>query len=207
MFLVLPLALMPGFASHAQQTRSAPASAPQDMPAWLRRGLPGAGHAALESLAGTWHARMSVHATLGRSASDPPIVSDELTTRREWVGGGRYLEDTTEGRLEGTPYWRRGWLGYSNMDRRYEWVTIDIFNATMMFYLGKPGAGLKQPITMTGVFTDQGVSGERGVGKRVPMRTVIRIESTDRHVFELYFTPPGSAEVLATRTVYTRAGQ
>ena len=25
-----------------------------------------------------------------------------------------------------------------------------------------------------------------------------------RHVFELYFTPPGKKEVLATRAVYTR---
>jgi hypothetical protein len=42
------------------------------------------------------------------------------------------------------------------------------------------------------------------VGKSVPMRTVIKVESNDRHVFELYFTPPGKGEVLATRQVYTR---
>ena len=38
----------------------------------------------------------------------------------------------------------------------------------------------------------------------VGQRTVIRIESDDRHVFELYFTPPGGKEQLALRTVYTR---
>jgi hypothetical protein len=36
------------------------------------------------------------------------------------------------------------------------------------------------------------------------MRTVIHIESDDRHVFELYFTPPGGAEVLADRMIFTR---
>jgi hypothetical protein len=36
------------------------------------------------------------------------------------------------------------------------------------------------------------------------MRTVISIESEDRHVFELYVTPPGGRELLADRKVYTR---
>jgi len=90
------------------------------------------------------------------------------------------------------------------MDRRYEWVTIDAVNSTMMSYVGARGSGPRLPIIMSGVFTDQGVAGEESVGKAVAMRTVIRIETKDRHVLELYFTPPGKREVLATRMVYTR---
>src|SRR4029453_13599579 len=45
---------------------------------------------------------------------------------------------------------------------------------------------------------------ERTVGKPVVQRTVFRIESNDRHVSELYFTPPGGKEQLALRIVYTR---
>ena len=74
----------------------------------------------------------------------------------------------------------------------------------MMRYLGKPRSGKKLPIDMTGVFTDQGVVSEMTVGKTVGQRTVIRIENDDRHVFELYFTPPGRKEQLADRSVYTR---
>jgi hypothetical protein len=48
------------------------------------------------------------------------------------------------------------------------------------------------------------VVGEQTVGKPVGQRTVIRIESNDRHVSELYFTPPGGKEQLALRIVYTR---
>jgi hypothetical protein len=90
------------------------------------------------------------------------------------------------------------------MDGRYEWVTIDSLNTTMMIYLGKPGSGGQMPIDMTGVFTDQGVVDDQTVGKPVGQRTVIRIENNNRHVFELYFTPPGKKEFLADRTVYTR---
>jgi hypothetical protein len=74
----------------------------------------------------------------------------------------------------------------------------------MMIYLGKPGSGEKMPIDVSGVFTDQGVVSEETVGKPVVQRTVIRIESNDRHVSELYFTPPGRKEQLALRMVYTR---
>jgi hypothetical protein len=173
-------------------------------PAWLTRGLPGPGHRALEPLIGKWHVHMYIHGTFGRDPNAPPIESDDLTCVREWVASGRYIEDTTKGTAAGGEYWRRGWLGYSNMDQRYEWVTIDAVNSTMMRYEGKRGAGVTMPIDMVGVFTDQGVAGEAAVGKSVPMRTVIRIENEDRHVFELYFTPPGKKEVLATRAVYTR---
>ena len=127
---------------------------------------------------------------MGRSPDLPPIVSRDVRTTRVWVADGQYLEDTTEGTVDGQPYWRRGWLGYSNLDRRYEWVTIAP-RVPMMIYLGKPGSGAGLPIEVSGVFTDQGVVNEQTVGKPVGQRTVFRIESDDRHVSELYFTPPG----------------
>jgi quinol monooxygenase YgiN len=75
-----------------------------------------------------------------------------------------------------------------------------------MIYLGKPGSGDQTPIDVSGVFTDQGLVSEQTVGQPVVQRTVIRIESNDRHTFELYFTPPGGNEQLAQRLVYTRVG-
>ena len=179
----------------------------EQMPKWRARGLPGPGHAALEPLVGTWRVQMNIHATMGRSADEPPLVSEDVTCRREWVAGGRYLEDTTEGTAAGGPVWRKGWLGYNNMDQRYEWVTIDSLNSDMMIYAAADNSGTRMPISMSGVFTDQGVSGEENAGKPVGMRTVIMIENADRHVFELYFSPPGRQEVLATRQVYTRVSK
>jgi hypothetical protein len=131
-------------------------------------------------------------------------VTDDITTIREWVASGHYIQDTTEGTVNGEGYWRRGWLGYSNMDKRDEWVTIDVLNTTIMYYLAKPGSGTNMPIEMTGVFTDQGVVNEQTAGKAVRQRTVIHIENNDRHTIELYFTPPGGKEQLADRSIYTR---
>jgi hypothetical protein len=173
-----------------------------DLPAFARRGLPGPGHAALAPLVGTWRVENSIYIAIG--TPEKSVVSGDIICRREWVAGGRFLRDVTEGTIGGGPYWREGLLGYSNMDQRYEWVTADGFNANMMIYLGDKGSGQRQPIVMSGVFTDQGVAGEHAAGKEVGMRTVIRIESPDRHVFELYVTPPGAREFLADRKIYTR---
>jgi hypothetical protein len=180
------------------------AGAPSDMPMLLQRGLPGPGHAALAPLVGTWRVEMSIFAVLG--TPDRPAVSRDLVSRREWVAGGRYLQDVTEGTFAGSPYYRLGLLGYSNVDRRYEWVTVDGANANMMIYLGEAGTGPRMPIVMVGTFTDQGWLGEDVAGKAVAMRTVITIESNDRHVLELYFTPPGGVEMLFDRKVFTRLG-
>src|SRR5262245_4093831 len=85
-------------------------------PAWVQRGVPGAGHAAIAPLAGTWRTEVSIYGTIGRSPDLPPIVSRDLRTTRVWVADGQYLEETTEGTVDGQPYWRRGWLGSSNPD-------------------------------------------------------------------------------------------
>jgi hypothetical protein len=193
---------LPALAQKGDKGRQA-SPAQQSGPAWVQRGIPGAGHAALAPLVGSWCAEQSIFGTMGRSPDLPPIVSRDIRTTRVWVADGQYIEDTTEGTVEGQPYWRRGWLGYSNLDRRYEWVTIAP-RVPMMIYLGKTGSGERMPIEVSGVFTDQGVVNEQTVGKPVAQRTVIRIESNDRHAFDLYFTPPGGKEQLAMRFVYTR---
>jgi Protein of unknown function (DUF1579) len=172
-------------------------------PAWIQRGTKGAGQAALAPLVGSWNVELSIYGTMGRSPNDPPIVARGLRATRSWIADGYYLEETIEGTVDGSPYWRRGWLGYSNIDRSYEWVTAAPL-VPMMFYRSKPGSGEGLPIELTGTFTDQGVVSERTVGQTVGQRTLIRIESPDRQVSELYFTPPGAKEQLAMRMVFTR---
>lgn len=202
LILITLCAAIPAVQAQDKSPAASPAQA--GMPGWLSRGLPGAGHAAIAPLAGSWRVRLSLYGVLGRRDDEPPLMSDDIVTRREWVGGGRYLQDTTEGKLDGEHYWRRGWLGYGNMDQRYEWVTIDAVNSEMMSYASAAGSGPQTTISLTGVFTDQGVAGEAYAGKSIPMRTLIRIDSNDRHTIELYFTRPGDKERLATRAVYTR---
>src|SRR5262245_50533153 len=94
--------------------------APQ-IPAWVQRGQPNAASSELERLVGKWHVELRIYGTMGRSPDLPPLVSQDIVTTRAWTANGYYIEDTTEGTVDGQPYWRKGWLGYSNIDRRYEW--------------------------------------------------------------------------------------
>src|SRR5262245_42156393 len=95
-------------------TQASPGAA--DLPAWIQRGAKGGGQAAMAPLIGSWSVELSVYGTMGRDPDAPPLVSRDLHATRSWVADGHYLEETIEGTVAGNPYWRRGWLGYSNMD-------------------------------------------------------------------------------------------
>ena len=136
---------LPTLAQNPVNTGEATPTAQEAVPAWVERGIPGAGHAVLAPLVGSWRVELSIYGTMGRSPDLPPIVSHDIRTTRVLIADGHYIEDTTEGTVEGKPYWRRGWLGYSNIDRRYEWVTIAPL-VPMMIYLGKPGSANKSPL-------------------------------------------------------------
>jgi len=194
--LVLMAAVIQIPRATAQQT------APASVPPMAQRAMPGPGQQALQPLAGTWRVEKSLYVAIG--TPERPALGENMITRREWIADGRFLRDTTEGSFGGRPYFRTGFLGYNNMERRHEWVTADNFTPTLMSYRAAKAAGIRMPIDMAGSFSDLGVTGEQNVGKIIPMRTVIRIENDDRHVFEIYFTPPGRKEVLADRMVFTR---
>lgn len=199
--LVMAMAVF-GAAVQPLHAQAQQAPVPNAMPALAQRAQPGAGQQALQPLVGTWHVDKQLFVAIG--TPDRPALGAHMTTRREWIGDGRFVRDTTQGVLGGMPYFRTGLMGYNNMDRRYEWVTADNFTPTLMIYRAESGSGLRMPIDMAGTFTDLGVTGERNVGRSIPMRTVVRIENEDRHVFEIYFTAPGQGEVLADRMVFTR---
>jgi hypothetical protein len=199
--MVVACACAAAVLAEAQQP-APPAARPSDMPMVLQRGLPGPGQALLKPLEGTFRVEMSAY--MGPGTPEKPAVSTDITCRRTWIAGGRFLHDLTEGSFAGSHYYREGLLGFSNVDQRFEWVTVDAANANMMIYRGANGSGPHPPIEMSGVFTDQGWLGENAAGKSIRMRTVITIENNDRHVLELFFTAPGGPERLVDRKVYTR---
>jgi hypothetical protein len=174
-------------------------------PLVVTNGLPGEMHRRLDALIGEWNVEMSLFIAGG--TAEKPLVSTDLVCHRSWIAetGGKFIKDVTEGKMNGDPYYRLGILGYSNMDKRYEWNTVDGLNSMMMTYKGaKENTSASGDIVMSGEFTDQGLLGDKYAGKNIRQRTVIKIESPDRHVFELYFTPPGEKERLIDRKVYTR---
>jgi len=156
----------------------------------------------MKVLAGKWQVSISLYMAMG--SPDHPVTSTDITTNRNWIDDGRFLQDLTSGTIAGASYWRHGILGYDNMASRYQWVTEDVVNSGMMIYEAASGSGFAFPANMTGAFVDQGVLGEAYVGKTIKQRTEIIVKSADEHIFNIYFTPPGEPERLADHNVYTR---
>ncbi|MGN9837064.1 DUF1579 family protein [Nonomuraea sp. H19] len=194
---VLALAGLTGTAEAGTAPAATVAVAPDDV---LQ---PGSYHRLLEPLVGTWKAT-KYNYVLGEGGK--PIVSRGITIKVRWLAktGKRYLQETSEGTLGGRPYYRIGVLGFSNIDKRYEWTTFDNVTPQAMTYRGEAMWGPSSVLSIPGEFTDPGVLGPEFAGQTIPMRTVIRISSKDRHTFDLYFTPPGQPERLVDRVVYTR---
>lgn len=175
-----------------------------ELPTAVKNGLPSEGHERLDNMVGNWNVTKSFYVMGGTPGS--PITSSDLKCRKEWISetGNRHLKDITQGTIGG-PYYRLCIISYSNMDRRYEWNTVDGLNTNMMTCKGEVGSGPSDVIEVSGVFTDQGILGTEYVGKTIMQRVVITIESADRHTISMYFTPPGHKERLADFSEYTRA--
>lgn len=162
------------------------------------------GHARLNALVGDWTADKSTFVADG--TPEAPLRGKDLVSRWHWISetGGNFLQEEVAGTLSGKPYYRMGLLGYSPLDDRYEWTTVDSVTPMTMTYRGAKGSGGEEVITMSGEFTDPGVLGPDNTGKTTPMRTQIRLESPDRVVMEIFFTPAAQPERLADRVILTR---
>jgi hypothetical protein len=178
---------------------AAPAAPPD--PPFVKRNAPGPAHAMLRPLAGDWTVEMRLYGAGGTPMK--PLVG-RLVAHRTLVASGKFLREELTGSFAGRPYWRTGMLGYSNADRRFEWVTQDALNTNMMIYLGQPGSGDRLPIEMTGRFTDTGVVGEGTVGRTIAQRIEIQFVGRDRQILRIYFKPPGGREMLFDEKIYTR---
>ncbi|MEV6280910.1 DUF1579 family protein [Nocardia sp. NPDC051832] len=162
------------------------------------------GHTRLDQLVGEWTAEKQTFVAGG--TPENPLVARDVVSRWRWITktGNNFLQEEVEGVQGDRPYYRLGMLGYSPTDDRYEWTTVDNVTPMMMIYRGAKASGSAGEITMTGNFTDPGIAGHPGA--TIPMRTVIKLESDDRTVMEISFTPPGEPERLIDRVVLTRRG-
>jgi hypothetical protein len=157
----------------------------------------------LKPLEGDWRVDKRIHIAIG--TKENPAVSHNMICKRRWIGGGRHLEDITEGGLGDGTYYRLGVFGFSTMDHRYEFATFDGMNANSMLYRSAPLAAPVTKIVMTGSFTDQGLLGESYAGKSIPMRTTVDILAADKHTIDLHFMLPDQPEILVEHTIYMRA--
>jgi hypothetical protein len=167
-----------------------PATEAEMMEACMKAATPGAHHQKLEAFAGTWKAKVRHWMQPG---ADPHESTGTMTNT--WVLGNRFLKQDYQddaGQFEGTGYW-----GYNNITGRYEGFWIDGMTTGMSHEVG----------TVDGTGKVWEMSGETEfptAGQKMSKRSVITLESADRHVMEMYYGGPDGGEFKALVIEYTR---
>ncbi len=153
---------------------------------------PGPQHKALDALVGNWKAEVKCWMEPGAEAH----VS-EGTAKTNWTLNGHFLEEEFRGEMMGKAFVGRSLLGYDNIKQTYNSVWVSDMQTSIFTSEGKGDAGNKV-ITLEGK-TTCAMTGQ----KDVPVKTVFRFTSPDKHIFEMYDKRTGKEEKTMEIT-YTR---
>jgi hypothetical protein len=138
-------------------------------------GSPGPAHKALDALAGNWKAEVKCWMEPGGS----PHVS-QGTAKAKWTLNGRFLEEEFHGEMMGKAFTGRSLIGYDNTKQTFNTVWMSDMQTSMFTSEGKGDNGNK-------VITLEGKATCPATGRKdIPMKTVFRLMSPDKHVFEMF---------------------
>lgn len=110
----------------------APTAEQQDMmKKWMEYSTPTDSHKALEAMSGNW-------TTTGKMWETPKSKATESkgTSTMEMILGGRFLEQKFKGEMMGQTFEGRGFVGFNNIEKRYETTWIDNMATGMMHGTG-----------------------------------------------------------------------
>jgi len=154
-------------------------------------GSPGAGHKALEALVGDWRAEVKCW----MDPSAPPEVS-QGTAKARWKFNGRFLEEEFHGQMMGKPFTGQTLLGFDNTKQAFNSVWLSDTQTSMFTSEGKGDSGNK-------VITLEGKATCPATGRKdIPMKTVLRVISPDKHLLEMFDGSKGNAKTM--EITYTR---
>ncbi|MDB6028757.1 MAG: uncharacterized protein JWM68_4980 [Verrucomicrobiales bacterium] len=153
---------------------------------------PGPAHKALDAFVGNWKAEVKCWMEPGGQAN----VSQGTATTK-WTLNGRFLEEEFHGEMMGKPFTGRSLMGYDNIKQTFNTVWVSDMQTSIFTSEGKGESGYK-------VITLEGKSTCAGTGQKdVPVKTVFRVISPDKHVFEMFDKRTGQ-EAKTMEITYTR---
>lgn len=151
-------------------------------------GTPGPPHKALEAFVGNWKAEVKCWCEPG----GPPSVS-QGTAKASWTLKGHFLEEEFHGEMMGKPFIGRSLMGYDNIKQTFNTVWVSDMQTSIFTSEGKGESGNK-------VITLTGKSNCPATGRKdIPMKTVFRVVSPDKYVFEMFNDGAKSMEITYTR--------
>ena len=162
------------------------------MEAWQKAGAPGEPHEKLEALVGEWEA----HSKFWSDPSEPPMES-EATSSSKTIFDGRYIEQKYEGEWMGQPFHGVAMWGYDNLRKKFVSTWIDS-TATSIYYSEGEWDAEKKAIVFHGESVDP------VTGKTEMLEQIVRFDSDDKHVFEMFTVGEDGKEVKTMEIIYTK---
>jgi Protein of unknown function (DUF1579) len=170
------------------------AAAPMDEKAMMevmqKAATPGEGHKKLESMIGTFDAKVKIW----MDPSKPPAESVG-TSVNSWVLGNRFIETKHQGTFMGQPFSGVGYTGYDNTTKKYEGTWMDTASTGMMVSKG----------TMSGnVMTTSSTMADPTTGKMTTMKMKTTVADKDHYTMEMWGPGPDGKEHKMMEINYTR---
>ena len=151
-------------------------------------GRPGPSHKALEDFVGNWSAEVKCWMD---PAAEPNVSKG--SAKVQWAFDGRFLEEEFRGDMMGQPFTGRLLLGYDNTKQKFVSSWVDSLHTSISRSEGR-GEGGNKVITLEGKM-DCPATGQRDI----PVKDVIKVQSHDRHTFEMYNNGQKTMEIVYTR--------
>lgn len=189
---LLPLSLFAALPSLAQDTP--PEMSPEEaamMQAYQKAGTPGAQHAELAKMAGTYD--LTIRSWHAPGAA--PTV-DTGTATRSMALGGRVMVEDVQSQMHGQAFTGHGMHGYDNVSGKYWSTWNDSMSTGVMVNQGECSAD--GACTFTGSWNDPVTKG------KVNARMTTRWTSPDVQLFEMFAPGPDGKEARMMEITYTR---
>ena len=161
-----------------------------EMEAMKKAATPGAEHAQMQRMAGTW----SVQA---KCWFKPELPAEEWTGTAECkpILGGRYLVEDFTGVMSMGPYHGHGMLGFNNTTKEWEHIWLDDMSTGMIVSRGESqdgGASLHATFTCP------------ADGGQVSSRMVLKSTGDNERTVDMWTSKDGQPEYLSMSLRYTR---
>jgi hypothetical protein len=189
--MVLVCFAIPALAQEQKQPQMT-AEQKAQMDAWMKYATPGEGHKILESMIGTWDAKVSMWEQPGGQ----PQVSTGTATNR-WIFGNRYVEQKFTGTFMGMPFEGIGYTGYDNAKKQYFSTWFDNMGTGLMTSTGNT-ADKGKTFTFKSMMTDP------MTGKDMPGETRVNVADADHNTFEMWGAGPDGKNFKMMEIAYTR---
>lgn len=154
---------------------------------------PGPQHKLLEPMVGSWDCA----SRMWMNPDSLPIES-KAVSEKQWILGGRFVQESVSGEMMGTTFHGLGITGYDLINQEYTHVYLDEMSTSMMISKGQVDSTGKE-FTFYSQYKDP-LNGM----KEKSVRSEVTVVDNDKHIFVMYEKESNGEYRKAFDITYTR---